>query len=59
MLMDVRIEVPKSRDTRSKCSMHAEKAGDDSMQQSVTPLVFTDVGYGVMHVMIGDASLPV
>ena len=31
MLKDVGIEVPKSIETRSKCSMHA---GDDNMQQS-------------------------
>ena len=34
MLNDVGIEVPKSIETRSKFSMHADKAGDDSMQQS-------------------------
>ena len=41
MLKDVAIEVPKSIETRSKCSMQA-KAGDDSICK----------GYGVMHVMI-------
>ena len=34
MLKDVGIEVPKSIETRSKCSMHA---GDDNMQQCLTP----------------------
>ena len=31
MLKDVGIEVPKSIETRSKCSMHADKGGDDSI----------------------------
>ena len=34
MLKDVGIEVPKSIEKRSKCSMHANRGRDDSMQQS-------------------------
>ena len=34
MLKDVGIEVPKSIETRSKYTMHADKGRDDSMQQS-------------------------
>ena len=34
MLKEVGIEVPKSIETRSKCSMHADKGRDDCMQQS-------------------------
>ena len=45
ILKAVGIEVPKSIEIRSKCSMHAGKGRDDSMHHNMrNPFLFTDVG---------------